>query len=66
MNEDMSTNVEQFRTQTQDVGRLKEDFKKENELIVKRFLEQKDSMDSFSMTLQQQFEKIGALEANEV
>merc|ERR1711892_1005708 len=66
INKELSKNAEQFQSQTQDFGKLKHNFEKENELIVKKFSEQKDAMETVSSTLHHQFEKIEKLEANEV
>merc|ERR1711892_260848 len=66
INKELFKNAEQFQSQTQYFGKLKQNFEKENELIVKRFSEQKDAMETVSSTLHYQFEKIGKLETNEV
>ena len=66
MNEDRSKATEQLQAQKEETTSRKKEFQNENELIVKRFSEQKGSIESINLTLEQQFEKIGVLQANEV
>jgi chromosome segregation ATPase len=66
MNEERSKDTEQLQAQKEEITRLKKEFQNENELIVKRFSEQKGSIESINLTLEQQFEKIDVLQANEV
>jgi len=65
LEEENHNSTERIEGQQQDILNLNKDFERENELIVKKFSEQKSSIDKISLTLEQQFENISALKGAE-
>merc|ERR1719312_1202622 len=65
LKEENQNRSEKIEKQQQDILNLNRDFETENELVVKRFSDQKNSIEMLSLSLEQQFEKISALQIEE-